>query len=197
MSDVQPRAIVEDWAVEMQRTATLVGEVVGVQERSRNPLVPNDFLDFSRAGFPSDIIVKAVLIPATGNPRQMMQYDEYRRLLWQHVKWDWISSNGGLDGKASVPGAESRDIGGGERVATLSGYYLMYALRAAYLQRRAQNVERANRKLEQRVIDKAEEHDNGARTTGFIEPAQTLTVDDLLKYEAELPPLREGAFTSQ
>lgn len=182
----------DDWRVEMLRTATQIGEALSVKDRARNPLVPNNFLDVSDAGFPSDIIVKPVLIPASGHVGQLQQYQEYRNLRWQHVKWSWISSNGGLDGKASVPGAEAKDLGGGELVATLSGYYLMYAYHDAYMGRRARNVAEANRKLEKRMEEIDERHEHNARTSGSITAAQTLSVEDLLEYEAKLPEPRKG-----
>lgn len=197
MSDpVTQTAQTDDWRVEMLRTAAQVGEALSVKDRARNPLVPNNFLDVSDAGFPSDIIVKPVAIPAVGNVLQLQQYQEFRNKMWQHVKWSWISSNGGLDGKASIPGAEARDLGGGELVATLSGYYLMYADKKAYLRRRAENVEAANRRLEERVVGMEEKHERNARTFGSISEAQQLSVDELLEYEAKLPPPRQGASTS-
>lgn len=194
MSDqVQPQAAsTDDWRVEMLRTASQVGTALSVRDRARNLLIPNNFLDFSDAGFPSEIIVKAVPIPAQGNTLQLMQYQEYRDKLWQHVKWDWVSANGGLDGKANVAGAEARDLGNGNLVATLSGYYLMYADKKAYLGRRASNIERSNQRIEERVAQQAEEGEHGSRRSGHVSAPQALTVDDLLEYEANLPPLRQG-----
>lgn len=186
----------DDWRVEMLRTASQVGTALSVRDRSRNALIPNNFLDFSDAGFPSDIIVKAVPIPATGNTLQLMQYQEYREKMWQHVRFDWISSNGGLDGKANVAGAEGRDLGNGNFVATLSGYYLMYADKGAYLGRRASNIAKRNQLLEDRVHRQSEESEHGSRRTGYISDPKTFTMDELLDYEASLPPLRQGIHIS-
>ena len=182
----------DDWRVEMLRTATQAGVTLSARDRARNPLIPNNFLDVSDAGFPSDITIATVLIPASGNVAQLQQYQEFRHKHWRHVKMSWISNNGGRDGKAFVPGVEARDLGGGELVATLSGYYLMYASKEAYLSRRAQNVADANRRLESRVQEMEEKHEHNARTFGSISAPQQLTVDDMLEYEANLPEPRRG-----
>lgn len=193
MSDVN----VSDWRVDMLKAATAAGARVTASDRSRNPLIPNNFFDLSGAGFPSDVQVMMVPIPAKGSPAQMGQYHNVTAVLgWSHVRWGWISENGGLDGKASVPGASAVDLGNGELVASLSGYYLMFADRKQYEARRAQNLERANRKVEERVAAVEEAKEHNSRTFGHIGDPQTLTVDDLLDYESKLS-FRQGESATQ
>ena len=191
MSDVAVQT--SDWRVDMLQQATASAGVLSAKDRQRNPLVPNNFFDLTDAGFPADVTVKMVPIPAQGSPNQMAQYHNMTAVLhWRHVKWGWISENGGLDGRANVPGAAKRDLGNGDEVATLSGYYLMFADRKSYEDRRAKNVERANQKLEYKATQQQEGHQHNARTFASSTEAETLTVDDLLAYEEKLPPARRG-----
>lgn len=193
MSDVAQ----SDWRVDMLRSATAAGARVSASERARNPLIPNNFFDLSEAGFPSDVQVMMIPIPAKGSPAQMSQYHNATAVLgWSHVRWDWISENGGLDGKASVPGASAHDLGNGEYVASLSGYYLMFADKKQYEARRAQNLERANRRIEERVAAVEEDKGGNSRTFGHIDDPQTLSVDDLLEYESRLS-FRKGESATQ
>ena len=174
----------EDWRTALVSAARSAGERVTARERAKNPAIPNNFLDVSDAGFPADIIVKGVQMPATGVPAEMAQYRGMIESQWLHVPWSAISSNGGLDGKAFVPGATKHDLGGGHFVAALSGYYLMYADREQYEKRRALNSERANASRAYK-LQIEEEADIGVRKS-HRDGGESMSLEELLDFEKRI-----------
>lgn len=181
----------EDWRQALVTAARSAGARISARDRAKNPAIPNDFLDVSDAGFPSDIIVKGVQIPSAGVPAEMAQYRGMIEAQWLHVPWSAISSNGGADGKAFVPGASKHDLGGGHLVVTLSGYYLMYADRRQYEQRRAQISERANESRAYK-LQVEEEADIGVRKS-HRDGGEPMTLEELVEFEkriGEEPPAK-------
>lgn len=173
-----------DWRTELVVAAQSAGARVTARQRAKNPAIPNDFLDMSDAGFPADIIVKGVQIPTAGVPGEMAQYRDMIERQWLHVPWSAISSNGGLDGKAFVPGASKHDLGGGHFVASYSGYYLMFADRKQYEQRRAHNSERANESRAYK-LQVEEETDIGVRRA-HRDGGAPMSVEELLEFEKSI-----------
>lgn len=181
---VRPVEVQGDWRSDMVAAATQAGTQLATRERGRNPAIPDNFLDVSDAGFPSDIIVKAVQIPRQAVPQEMGQYRDMINRQWLHVPWSAISSAGGADGKANVPGAVMVDLGGGNLVASLAGHYLMFANRKQYEDRRALNVSRASESLAFK-LQQEEEVDHGVRRT-TDKAAGQLSIEDLLEYEKSI-----------
>lgn len=170
----------------MTTTARAASVRLSARSVSHNPMIPDNFLDVSAAGFPADLIVQGVQIPRQGSPAEMSQYRNMIELQWLHVPWSAISTNGGNDGKAHVPGATKVDLGGGQFVASLAGHYLMYADRKQYEQRRARNIERASQSLQYKT-EFEEEVDGGVRK-GHMSESGTMSLDELLEYEKKLGP---------
>lgn len=181
-----------DWRTSMVAAAQEAGSRLTSRERHKNPAIPNDFLDMSDAGFPADVVVKGIPIPTPGIPAEMAQYRNMRESQWLHVPWSFISSNGGADGKAYVPGASKHDLGQGDFVATLSGYFLMFADRHQYNKRRARNSERAN---ESRSVkfENEEEADIGVRRM-HRDGGAAMTIEELLEFDKRIgdEPERKG-----
>lgn len=173
-----------DWRTALVSAARDAGSRVTSRERSKNPTMPNDFLDMEDAGFPADIIVKGVQIPSAGIPAEMAQYRDMIERQWLHVPWSAISSNGGLDGKAFVPGATKYDLGQGHHVASLSGYFLMFADRKQYQDRRARNIERANESRAYK-FQVEEEADIGVRRT-HRDGGDPMTLEELMEFDKRI-----------
>lgn len=171
-----------DWRSKLVKTATAAGEAIASRDRVRNPMVPDNIFDFSRAGFPSDLDILPLSIPRQGVPAEMAQYRDMLNRQWQHLPFDVISGNGGQDGKAYVPGCEPRDMGGGHLVATLAGHYLMYANRHQHHERRSRNTEKGS----ERVRYKMEAHtdEEGHRRDGT--DTGPMTVEELFEYEKSI-----------
>lgn len=175
-----------DWRDEMVERAQRSAAQLATRERHRNPLIPDNFLDVSNAGFPADMDVRGVQIPRQGNPAEMMQYRSMLDLQWQHVPWHYISLNGGADGKANIPGAVPHDLGGGNLVAALGGNYLMFADRKQYENRRARNLQQANRSIDSKQ-HLEEKVDGGARIFSTGEASSgPKTIEELLDYDKRL-----------
>lgn len=180
---VEPGTDWRDAMVSMARSTAFGGQT---RDRVKNPMVPDNFLDVSEVGFPSDIIVLPVGIPRPGIPSEM---DQYRRLInyqWLHVPWDFISKNGGEDGKAFVPGAEKYDLGGGQFVAVLAGHFLMFASREQYKRRRAANVEKSTKALEHKMDELQEKTKQGGKIWSESAQSGQMTLDELLEYEKRI-----------
>lgn len=173
-----------DWRTALVSAARDAGSRVSTRERHKNPTMPHDFLDMSEAGFPADLVVKGVQIPSPGIPAEMSQYRGMIESQWLHVPWSAISSNGGLDGKAYVPGATKHDLGGGHFVVTLSGYYLMFADRKQYHDRRARNTERANESRAYK-LEAEEKSDIGVRKA-HRDGGEPMSLDELLEFEKRI-----------
>ena len=180
---VEPGADWRDSMVSMARSTALGARS---RDRVKNPMVPDNFLDVSEAGFPSDIVVLPVSIPRPGVPAEM---DQYRRLInyqWLHVPWDFISKNGGEDGKAFVPGAERYDLGGGHFVAVLAGHYLMFASREQYQNRRTKNVQKSTEALQYKMDQLQEQTQQGGKIWSEASQSGQMTLDELLEYEKQI-----------
>ena len=170
-----------DWRETLVRTAQRAGGQVQVRERARNPMLPDNFMDLSEAGFPADISVVPVQIPRQAVPAEMAQYRDLVNRQWLHLPWDVISSNGGMDGKANLPGAMPLDMGGGHLVATLAGHYLMYADKAQYHSRRAENRKRSTESVQYKMEPREEgEHRRDATNTG------PMSIEELFEYERSI-----------
>lgn len=170
----------EDWRSAMVAKAQSAASHLSTRERARNPMVPDNFLDFSGAGFPADLVVIPVQIPRQNVPAEMAQYREVLNRQWLHVPWSVISKNGGADGKANVPGASKYDLGGGEFVAVVAGNYLMYADKSQNKQRRQSNLDRATQNLQYKT-----QNSEDGRIRDFNE-AGTMTVEELFEYEKQI-----------
>jgi len=180
-----------DWRDGMVNAARAAASRVSVRERAKNPAIPHNFLDVSEAGFPADIIVKAVQIPRAGDPAEMAQYRDMLDREWLHVPWNAISTNAGLDGKAFVAGAYKVDLGGGVFVAALAGHYLMFADRHQYEQRRAHIRQQANESRAYK-LNNEQETDHGVRKSRH-DGSAPMTVEELLEFERRIgdePPVR-------
>lgn len=178
-------AVQSDWRQNMVAQAGRAGAMLSAKQQSRNPLIPDNFLDVSDAGFPADLTVVGVQIPRAGSPAEMAQYRNLVNYGWLHVPWDAISANGGNDGKANVPAAQKMDLGSGEFVATLAGHYLMFADTKLYQERRARNVARENQKLVYKTEEMEEKSDSG-RMFSHSDSSGPMSLEDLLEYEAKL-----------
>jgi len=186
-------AVESDWRAAMMAKASKASTMISTRERARNPLIPDNFLDLSGAGFPSDLIVLAVQIPRAQSPAEQQQYRNMTNAGWLHVPWNAISENGGADGKAVIPAADRHVLGRGEEVACLAGHYLMFANRQQYLERRARNVARTSEHLEYKMTEMEEKDDYG-RKFSTSDSSGPMTVDELLEYEKRLgdEPARKG-----
>lgn len=175
-----------DWRSEMLKAASDASDSLQYYERGRNPALPNNFLDVSGAGFPADLIVIALQIPRQGVPQEMAQYRQVtQELKWLHVPWDYISQNGGADGKPNPPSAVRIDLGTGQAVAGLPGHYLLFASRKQYEDRRTKNIVQASERLAFKA-HKEEEFDNGVRRSHLEDSKGPLTIDDLIEFEKEV-----------
>lgn len=192
-----------DWRTAMVAQSEKAAAQLATRDRHRNPLIPDNFLDVSGAGFPADLDVRGVQIPRAGNPAEMMQYRSMLELQWLHVPWDAISTNGGRDGKANVPGATPHDLGGGHLVAAVAGNFLMFANRKQYEDRRARNLERANRSidkkrhLEEKVGGGAKMFATGEDSSGPKTLEELLEYDKRLGEEPAIKGERRGEVTQQ
>lgn len=181
----------DDWRETMVKSATAAGSRIAVSERAKNPMIPDNFLDLSDAGFPADLVVLPVPIPRQGVPSEMSQYRDMLNRQWLHVPWAAISGNGGQDGKANVAGAVKLDLGSGEFVATLAGHYLMFANKHQHEERRAANVrrfqERVQYKTESRTEDVAE-HYGRTQASLRVDATKTgpMTVEEMFEYEKSI-----------
>lgn len=185
-----------DWRKSLVEKATSAGEALSVKERVRNPMVPNNMFDFSAAGFPADIQVLPIQIPRPGDPAEMAQYKDMLYRTWQHLPYDVISTNGGLDGKAVVPGCEARDMGGGRLVAVLGEHYLMYANRHQHVQRRKENTEAGAERVRYKMETRAEE--DGLRREGT--DTGPMSIEELFEYEKSIgdeAPIKGGRLPSR
>lgn len=150
------------WQDEMRNLARRQVENAHVRDRFRNPMIPDDFLDTRDSGLPSDMMVKGVQIPRPGIPAEMGQYHRFRDGGFQHVRWDWVSKNGGADGKANIPGAERVTLGNdGMPVVAIANCYLMYVDRGYYEEKRGINRDRRNSISQKKVEDRVEEVEKG------------------------------------
>jgi hypothetical protein len=178
----------EDWRAKLVETASSAGSRLETRERSRNPMIPDNFMDLSDAGFPADLIVSPVQIPRQDVPAEMAQYRDMLNLQWLHLPWSAISANGGLDGKASVPGAVRIDLGGSFVVA-LAGHYLMYANRHQYEARRDRNVRRYQESVTTKMESRTEALEGQGRKGSLrFDSTDTgpMTVEELFEYEKSI-----------
>ncbi len=177
----------QDWKAQMMSVADASAHRLAERRRARNPMIPDNFLDFSDAGFPSDLIVKGVQIPRPGVPQEMANYQTMLNLDWQHVKWEWISKNGGMDGKAVIPAARQERLGSdGQGVAVVGTLYLMFANRAHYEERRSDNREIQNSKLLEKVADREEQTKLGPKGTTrqtTSDRHELISFDDVMEIE--------------
>ena len=178
-------AVQSDWRQGMVAQAGRAGAMLAAKEGSRNPLIPDNFLDVSNAGFPADLTIVAVQIPRQASPAEMAQYRNLVNYGWLHVPWDAISANGGNDGKANVPGAQKVDLGGGNFVATLAGHYLMFADKKQYEERRARNVARASQNLQYKTEELEETSEHG-RMYSRSDSSGPMSLEELVDYEEKL-----------
>lgn len=179
----------DDWRAKLVDTATSAGSRLEVRERARNPMIPDNFLDLSEAGFPADLVVLPVPIPRQDVPAEMTQYRDLLNMQWLHVPWNVISANGGQDGKAHVPGSVRIDLGGGQFVAGLAGHYLMYANRHQYEERRTRNTRRSQESVQYKMESRVEElKDAASRTNLRIDATNTgpMSVEELFEYEKSI-----------
>ena len=180
----------EDWREALVKTAVDAGSRLEVRERAKNPMIPDNFLDFSDSGFPADLVVLPIQVPRQGIPEEMAQYRDMLNMQWLHVPWSAISSNGGQDGKAYVPGAVRLDLGGGNFVASVANQYLMYASREQYMSRRSRNtarsVEALQLKMEERTEDASQRY--GQRGNLRFDSTNTgpMTVEEMFEYEKSI-----------
>ena len=178
-------AVQSDWRQGMVAQAGRAGAMLAAKDHSRNPFIPDNFLDVSSAGFPADLTIVAVQIPRQSSPAEMGQYRNLVNFGWLHVPWDAISANGGNDGKANVPGAQKVDLGGGNFVATLAGHYLMFADKKQYEERRARNVARASQNLQYKTEELEETSEHG-RMYSRSDSSGPMSLEELLDYEEKL-----------
>lgn len=169
-----------DWRTAMVESARSAGSRIATRERARNPAIPNNFLDFSDAGFPANLDILPVQVPRASIPQEMAQYRDMINRQWQHVPWSAISVNGGADGKAHVPGATRHDLGGGMAVAVVAGNYLMYADKQQHKDRRARNVEKSSENLKYKMESEEDGYQRDAVVTG------SMTVEQLFEYEKSI-----------
>jgi len=170
----------EDWRTAMIQSARAAGSRIATRERTKNPAIPDNFLDFSEAGFPADLDILPVQIPRPSVPQEMTQYRDVVNRQWQHVPWQSISSNGGQDGKAHVPGAIRHDLGGGMVVAVVANNYLMYADKHQHADRRARHVEKSSENLKYKMESVEDGYQRDATDTG------PMTIEQLFDYEKSI-----------
>ncbi len=186
---VEPVAPGADWRDALVEQANKAVSSFRARDRTRNPMVPDNFLDVSNAGFPADIKVLAVQIPRLGVPAEMAQYRDMLNLQWLHMPWNAISMNGGEDGKASVPGAQRIDLGDGQYVAAIANNYLMFSNRKQYDDRRLANTRRSGESLKYKIESRTEEGEEGGKRRNLrVDSTNTgpMTLDQLLAYEQEI-----------
>ncbi len=181
----QPAEAVSDWRKQLVTQAKGTASALRTRERTRNPMIPDNFLDLHDAGFPADLVVLPVQIPRPAVPGEMAQYRDMLNYQWLHVPWNVISKNGGEDGKANVPGATPHDMGGGHFVAVLAGHYLMFASREQYEARRASNTLKAGESLQYKMDHLEEQNKASMRSTMRHETDHVgpMTLEQLLEYE--------------
>jgi len=173
------------WKEEAVHLSEEAARQLRYREEGRNPALPNNFLDVSNAGFPTDIIVKAVQIPRPGFPQEMIQYRDIVNYQWLHVPWGWISGNGGLDGKAYVPNAHKTALGDGQFVAVIGSDYLMFANRRRYEDRRRENRENRNQVAQVKVTDHIEQLGKNHRRAVSMEQHSGVSLEEMLEIEKQ------------
>jgi len=181
----------EDWRTALVQKATAAGSRLATKERAHNPMIPDNFLDLSDAGFPADLVVLPIQRPRDHVPAEMSQYRDLLNRQWQHVPWSVISSNGGQDGKANVPGAVKHDLGSGEFVAMLAGHFLMFANRQQFEARRKTNERRSAEHLQYKMESHEEDvSEQYGRTKAKLRVDATntgpMTVEQLFEYEKSI-----------
>lgn len=169
-----------DWRDSLVARAKQVVSHLATREKAKNPMIPDNFLDFSEAGFPANLVVIPVQIPRQGNPAEMAQYQDRLNRQWLHLPWSVISKNGGLDGKANVPGAYKQDLGNGQFVAAVAGNYLMYADKEQFENRRKANIDKAADGLRY----KTESTEGGVRRD--FQEGGTMSIEELFEYEKQI-----------
>lgn len=179
------------WQEEMRGLAKRQVEQAHIRERFRNPLIPDDFLDTRDSGLPSDMLVKGIQVPRPGMPAEVAQYERFRLAGFQHVRWDWISRNGGADGKANLPGAERVMLGNdGLPVAVVAGCYLMYIDRGYYEEKRGLNREKRNLETQTKVEQRTEELEKGVNRSVHMDRVNIESFEHLQEVEND-PSERE------
>lgn len=179
------------WQEEMRNLAKRQVEQAHIRERHRNPMIPDDFLDTRDSGLPSDMMVKGVQIPRPGLPAEVAQYERFRLAGFQHVRWEWVSKNGGADGKANIPGAERVMLGNdGMPVAAIAGCFLMYIDRGYYEEKRSKNREDRNRILQTKVEERTEELEKGVNRSVHMDRVNIESFEHLQEVEND-PSERE------
>lgn len=180
----------DDWRDVLVKTATEAGSRLSTRERSKNPMIPDNFMDLSGSGLPSDIQVLSIPIPRHTSPSDMAQYQDMIQRQWLHLPWSVISKTGGQDGKAVIPGAAAHDLGNGQFVVTLAGNFLMFANRKQYEDRRKEHLKRyqdsVQYKLESRFDeDKDRLGDRGGKRVDVTNTGP-MTVDEMFEYEKRI-----------
>lgn len=179
------------WQDEMRNLAQNQIRHAHIRERHRNPMIPDDFLDTRDSGLPSDMMVKGVQVPRQGIPAEVAQYERFRLSGFQHVRWDWVSKNGGADGKANIPGAERMMLGNdGMPVAAIGGCYLMYIDRGYYEEKRGINRERRNSILNAKTEKRTEEVEKGVSRSVHMDRVNIESFEHLQEVEND-PSERE------
>lgn len=182
---------VKGWQDEMRELASRQSAHARVRERFRNPMIPDDFLNTRDSGLPSDMMVKAVQIPRPGLPAEVAQYERFRVAGFQHIRWDWISKNGGADGKANIPGAQKVALGNdGLPVAAVAGCYLMFIDRGYYEDKRGANRDRRNAILNAKVEARTEATEKGVNRSVNLERVNIESFEHLQEIEND-PSERE------
>ena len=179
----------DDWRDVLVKQATDAGMRTATRERAKNPAIPDNFMDLTGSGLPSDIQVLSIPIPRQGNPGDMAQYRDMVQLQWLHLPWSVMSKSGGQDGKAVIPGAVAHDLGNGQFVVTLVGSYLMYANRKQYEDRRKTNLTRNQESLKYKTESRFEGDvrlgDRGGTRVDMTDTGP-MTVEQLFDYEKRI-----------
>lgn len=179
----------DDWRDVLVKSATEAGSRLTTKERSRNPMIPDNFMDLTGSGLPPDIQVLSIPIPRQSSVGDAAQYRDMIQRQWLHLPWDVMSKTGGQDGKAVIPGATAHDLGNGQLVVALTGNFLMYANRKQYEDRRTANLNRYQESIKYKTESRFE-GDNRLGDRGGMRAEITntgpMTVEELFDYEKRI-----------
>lgn len=179
----------DDWRDVLVKQASEAGSRLTTKERARNPMIPDNFMDLTGSGLPSDIQVLSIPIPRQSSVGDAAQYRDMIQRQWLHLPWDVMSKTGGQDGKAVIPGATAHDLGGGQLVVALTGNFLMYANRKQYEDRRKANLTRNQQALQYKTENQFEGDKRLGERGGMraeITNTGPMTVEELFDYEKRI-----------
>lgn len=157
-----------------------LGNANAIRSRSKNPAIPNNFLDFSDSGLPKRFQYHTVEVPNPNSPlypHQLAVEQAYLQEGFTHLPEDMVSSDPSDPVRAYLPNYVPID-----GKVTVSQCYLMYADREWYGRKRSERIAARNA-----IHDKVRtERSESLEDIGGIKNRQTVEVESRRDVSLEL-----------